>query len=160
MNKIICHCLVWSALLVNAPVFAENRAVSIDIGSIGVGGVDSAIRPARKIIGQAITSGTVDTFIVHSPRVGGPIPIEGGVSACAEAGFSASSKKFNAFIKQLRSIRPNSGIYVNVAPVSSCVENPPSDVCPMDVQLCPDGSFVGRTLPGCSFAPCPGDALQ
>ncbi len=167
---------------------------------IGVGGVDSAIRPARKIIGQAVTNGTVDTFIVHSPRVGGPIPFEGGLSACAEAGFGTNSKKFNAFIKQIRSIRPSSGIYVNVEPVSNCgtiaplscggitgaacpsnqicVDDPNDscdpttggadcsgtcakpDVCTADVKQCPDGSYVSRVLPGCGFAPCPGEKAQ
>lgn len=28
--------------------------------------------------------------------------------------------------------------------------------CTQDVKQCPDGSFVGRVPPDCSFAPCPG----
>ncbi len=27
--------------------------------------------------------------------------------------------------------------------------------CTMDVRQCPDGSYVGRVAPSCSFAPCP-----
>ena len=27
--------------------------------------------------------------------------------------------------------------------------------CTMDVKRCPDGSYVGRVAPSCSFAPCP-----
>lgn len=27
--------------------------------------------------------------------------------------------------------------------------------CTQDVIKCPDGSYVGRTLPDCNFAPCP-----
>lgn len=27
--------------------------------------------------------------------------------------------------------------------------------CTMDVKQCPDGSYVGRVAPSCSFAPCP-----
>jgi len=27
--------------------------------------------------------------------------------------------------------------------------------CTMDVRQCPDGSYVGRIPPSCSFAPCP-----
>lgn len=27
--------------------------------------------------------------------------------------------------------------------------------CTMDARQCPDGSYVGRTGPQCSFAPCP-----
>ena len=30
-------------------------------------------------------------------------------------------------------------------------------VCTMDVKQCPDGSYVGRVAPSCSFAPCPRD---
>jgi len=29
--------------------------------------------------------------------------------------------------------------------------------CTMDAKQCPDGSYVGRVAPDCSFAPCPGD---
>ena len=28
--------------------------------------------------------------------------------------------------------------------------------CTADARACPDGSFVGRVPPDCSFAPCPG----
>jgi hypothetical protein len=42
------------------------------------------------------------------------------------------------------------------APVASPEE---PTMCPMDAKQCPDGSFVGRTAPGCAFAACPdGDA--
>ncbi|HBC72512.1 hypothetical protein A2379_05255 [Candidatus Amesbacteria bacterium RIFOXYB1_FULL_47_13] len=27
--------------------------------------------------------------------------------------------------------------------------------CPMDANVCPDGTSVGRVLPDCKFAPCP-----
>lgn len=27
--------------------------------------------------------------------------------------------------------------------------------CPADVKLCPDGTYVGRMAPSCSFVPCP-----
>ena len=27
--------------------------------------------------------------------------------------------------------------------------------CTMDVRRCPNGSYVGRVAPSCSFAPCP-----
>ena len=29
----------------------------------------------------------------------------------------------------------------------------------MDARACPDGSYVARTGPDCSFAPCPGEAV-
>ena len=30
-------------------------------------------------------------------------------------------------------------------------------VCPTDVKLCPDGSYIKRGLPNCEFLPCPSD---
>jgi len=38
------------------------------------------------------------------------------------------------------------------ATVKSCSTNV---VCPMDVKLCPNGSYVGRGGPNCDFFPCP-----
>lgn len=29
--------------------------------------------------------------------------------------------------------------------------------CTMDAKVCPDGSYVGRQWPDCTFAPCPGE---
>lgn len=36
--------------------------------------------------------------------------------------------------------------------LSGCITK---ENCTMDAKLCPDGSFVGRILPNCEFAPCP-----
>ncbi len=33
--------------------------------------------------------------------------------------------------------------------------SPSGLVCPQDLKLCPDGSYVGRTRPACQFAACP-----
>jgi hypothetical protein len=34
-------------------------------------------------------------------------------------------------------------------------------VCPADVKLCPDGSYVSRDPSrGCAFKPCPGERPQ
>lgn len=34
-------------------------------------------------------------------------------------------------------------------------------VCPADVKLCPDGSYVSRDpARGCAFNPCPGERTQ
>lgn len=32
--------------------------------------------------------------------------------------------------------------------------------CTMEARQCPDGSFVGRTVPNCEFAACPGDSMD
>jgi hypothetical protein len=165
MKKNILRGLFIGGLLSLAlPVLAvsttpENRAVNISVASIG-GKLDAAaLRAVRQIVGYGIASGAVDTFTITSPKPGS-VPKEGGVIACAEAGFNANSSKFNAFIQDLRTIKPKVGTVYTVAPVARCSVNEPVVVvdpimCTMEVKLCPDGSSVGRTGASCQFAPCP-----
>ncbi|WP_066381238.1 MULTISPECIES: hypothetical protein [unclassified Anabaena] len=120
MKKFTCFIIVGAVLSISAPAFAESRAVNISIGSIGGSLDNAALRTIRQVIGFAIATSTVDTFIVYSPRVGSPIPIEGGLSACAEAGYGINNTKFNAFIQQLRSIKPKPGTFYNVELTASC----------------------------------------
>jgi hypothetical protein len=146
---------VWVLMSIAVPALAENRAVTIDIGSIGGALDEAAVRAVRKIVGNAIARGAVDSFLVNSPRAGFPIPIEGGLSACAEAGFGASKTKFNAFVQQLRSIHPKPGTYYNLERTASCERGENNTVCAADVKTCPDGSAVSRVPPSCDFAACP-----
>jgi hypothetical protein len=122
MKPRIYGLLIASAFWLSLPAFAEDRAVKIDVVSDGRGIDAIALRTARQIIGHAVASGTVDTFIVYSPRVGGPIPIEGGLSACAEAGFGSTMKAFGAFVEQLRSIHPQPGTTLNLEPATDCTD--------------------------------------
>nr|WP_256969518.1 hypothetical protein [Crenothrix polyspora] len=168
--KNLVRCVLMSFLLsATLPVLAEspvvitpsptpvlqpqNRAVKISIGSVG-GKLDvAALRAVRQVVGYGIAGGAVDTFTVYSPKTG-YIPIEGGMSACADAGFSASQGKFNAFIQDLKTIKTKAGTFYNVVPALNC---PAEDLvaCTMEVKICPDGSGVGRSGPFCEFAPCP-----
>jgi hypothetical protein len=131
-----------------------NRAVDINLGSTG-GGVDnSALMTVRRLVGKAISSEAVDTFVVYSPRIGGPVQIEGGLSACAEAGFSAKPNQFSAFVHKLREIRPRAGTFLNVKLTDQCksVDSGPGDGnvcggiagtrCPDEKQYCDFG--VGK----------------
>jgi hypothetical protein len=120
MKKLTCLMMVGAVLSISAPALAETRAVNISIGSIGGALDNDALRTIRQVIGFAVGAGTVDKFIVYSPRAGSPIPIEGGLSACVEAGFGISNTKFNAVIKELRSIKPQSGTFYNIEPTASC----------------------------------------
>ncbi|WP_375480084.1 hypothetical protein [uncultured Nostoc sp.] len=120
MKKFASLMIVGAVLSITAPAFAENRAVNISIGSIGGPLDNAALQAIRQVIGFAVGTSTVDKFIVYSPRAGSPIPIEGGLSACAEAGFGTSNTKFNAFIQELRSINPKSGTFYNVELTASC----------------------------------------
>jgi len=131
MNPLIYVFLIGLTLFNTVPVFAQegaepvarantDRAVNITLSSDGRGLDNAALRSVRKLVGRAIAADTVDTFAVYSPRASGPIPIEGGLSACAEAGFNTTPKRFNTFVNQLRSIRPNAGTFLNVELTAQC----------------------------------------
>ncbi|MCK5830246.1 MAG: hypothetical protein KAH20_08080 [Methylococcales bacterium] len=143
------------------PLPAQS-AVKVSIGSIG-GALDSAaLRTVRKVVGHAISSGTVDIFVVTSPSNNGSNPIEGGISFCAEAGSYIVDFQFNEFINELKSIQPNQGTFYNIDLLDSCpvtIENDENggegQFCTQDAKICPDGSGVGRVPPSCEFSPCP-----
>jgi hypothetical protein len=154
--KKLPYVLLIGAALLSLPAFAENtgeggdstsRAVNISLGSSGGALDNAALKSVRKLVGKAIIADTVDTFAVYSPRAGGPIPIEGGLNACAEAGFSATPKQFNAFVKQLRAIHPKAGTFLNVELTDRCK--------PIDAG----GSGAGAVCGGIAGTACP-DAKQ
>lgn len=119
--KILVYVFVIGAVLLNPlSAYAEDQAVNVSIGGTG-GAVDAAsMQKVRKVIGHAIAGGTVDTLYVYSPRKGGPVPIEGGLSACAELGYGTSPGRFDDFIQQLRAINPPSGTFYNVELTPAC----------------------------------------
>jgi len=117
--------LAWNTI-----AFATDRAVNISIGSDGSGNVSGTIATVRQLIGHAVGASVVDNFIVQS----GSMPVEGGLAACAEAGVSvnndasledpqvsAALDKFGQFIKQLRSIQPDTGTFLNLELSDSCI---------------------------------------
>jgi hypothetical protein len=152
--------LAASLLTVSASAFAQtggpSGAVNISIGSTGGALDDAALRTVRQVVGHAVASGAVDTFLVYSPRAGSPVPIEGGLSACAEAGFNIPGDTFDLFVQDLSSIRPQEGTFYNLVRAESCSRDE-NIACTQDAQRCPDGSYVGRVPPTCDFAPCPGE---
>ncbi|MDZ8187255.1 MAG: hypothetical protein RMX96_20715 [Nostoc sp. ChiSLP02] len=119
MKKFTCLMICGAVLSISAPALAETRAVNISIGSIGGALDNAALRTIRQVIGFGVGTGTVDKFIVYSPRTGS-VPIEGGLTACAEAGFGINNTKFNAFIQELRSIKPKPGTFYNIELTESC----------------------------------------
>ncbi|MEQ1546772.1 hypothetical protein [Methyloglobulus sp.] len=106
-------------VLASPATFAVNRAVIINFGSIGVGLDTAAIKATRHLIGFAVANGTVDNFAVPKVSAGTPIPIEGGFTACAEA-HSITDGRFNAFIQELKSIKPKSGTVYSVTLTATC----------------------------------------
>ena len=149
MNKLAFAFVIGTALLHHTTALAENRAVNVSIGSTG-GRFDSAsLQKVRKIIGKGFADGAADSVYVYSPREGGPIFIEGGMSVCVEAGFGPPPKKFTAFVQQLRSIHPSSGTFYNVELTAACKPVEPSrqltcggirgEQCPDKKQYCDFG---------------------
>jgi hypothetical protein len=135
MKPAIYAFLASSALALSLPAFASdrpvpiprtdssnqaNRAVNITLGNSGAGLDNAALRSVRKAIGRAVATETVDSVFVYSPREGGPVPIEGGLYVCAEEGFDAAPKDFDRFVRQVRSIHPKKGTFLNVDLVEQC----------------------------------------
>jgi hypothetical protein len=142
------------------PEEPTQAAVKVSIGSIGGLIDDAAIRAVRQIVGHAVATQTVGVFVVTIPRKNGPIPIEGGLSFCAEAGFNVVDSGFNEFVNELKSIQPKSGTFYNINLADRCpvtLENNDDVFCTEDAKICPDGTGVGRVPPSCEFAPCPGE---
>jgi hypothetical protein len=149
MKKILGFLLIGSVLS-SPPAFAENRAVNISISSKGIATDPSVVQKVRKITAQALAQGTVDTFYVYNPRVNGPHFIEGGLSACAEAGFNSTPQKFSAFIERLRSVHPKPATTYKVEQAASCKAIEPAEPkscggiaaikCPEKQQYCDFGS--------------------
>ncbi|TRW90713.1 hypothetical protein EKO24_019010 [Candidatus Methylobacter oryzae] len=137
------------ALLTGQPVLAQDRAVEISISGIGPPVDVPAYETVRQVIGHAVAKGVIDKFVVSGYGV------EGGLSGCVEASPHAQAEDLDAFIRQLQTIHPNPQTTAySVKPTQSCITE--VVYCTQDAKLCPDGSYVGRVPPSCSFAPCPG----
>lgn len=74
----------------------------------------------REAVGHAIASDTVDIFDVYKPRADEPAAAESGLSACAQAGVNSTPDEFDEFIRQLRSIRPKMGTFIEVELTGRC----------------------------------------
>jgi hypothetical protein len=141
MKKVIYLCLLGLTLSMTMPAYAENRAANISLGSTGGALDNAALKTTRKLIAHAIISNTVDSFIVYSPKVGGPIFREGGLSACVEAGFSATPQEFSLFVEKLRAIHPKQGTFLNIELAANCNSNPSeTESCGgITAKQCPSG---------------------
>ena len=88
-------------------------------------------------------------------------PGEGGLSACAEAGFSLTPSKFTAFIQRLRSIHPRSGTSYSVELTAACKPIEPVQplVCGgIEGTQCPDAQqYCDFSAPGVRSGECTKD---
>lgn len=132
-----------AVIVAGGPAWATTDAVKIDAFSDGRGIDTEALRAIRQVVGRAVAASIVDTFVVFSPQRGGPIPREGGLSACAERGFVATEQQFVAFVKGLDAIAPQPGTTITVTRVTSCTDDsPPLQPCGGIAGFpCPKGQF-------------------
>jgi hypothetical protein len=116
--------LLGGLLFASTPVPAEAReqgqAVNIAIGSASGTPDPTVLRSIRKLVGDAISSETVDTFYIYIPRPGSPTSMEFGLSACAEAGFIGGKGKFEELVMRLRSLQTRPGTSIRVELTNRC----------------------------------------
>jgi len=140
--------LTFAILLFAATAAAsDNRAVEINIHSIGPGVDAPAFTTVKQIIGAAVANDVIDKFVGHS--------FAGWFFACAQA--APKNRGFTSFVRQLRGIAPRSKTTTYSVKLVAVCETEEQIFCPQDVRQCPDGSYVGRVPPTCEFAPCPGN---
>ena len=93
--------LILAVLLSSLPATAQegsergepaSRAVNINIGSSGGGLDNNALQDIRKLLGKAVASGTVDDFVVFSPRVGGPSQLKAGYLLVPRKGLTLQKR--------------------------------------------------------------------
>ncbi len=151
MKKSCFYLMCLLIVLASNISMAANRAVEISIGGIGppVDGV--ALQTIRQVIGFGVGQGVINKFIVNDFVR----PIEGGFTGCVQA--SLYTDQFGAFVKQLKSIKPNPlTTAYRVRWVASCKDYQPDLIlCTQEVKQCLNGTYVGRTGSNCAFAPCP-----
>lgn len=133
---------IGTLLVAGGPAWATTNAVKIDAFSDGRGIDTQALQAIRQVVGRAVATSIVDTFVVLSPQRGGPIPIEGGLSACAERGFGATEQQFVAFLKRLDAIEPQPGTTITLTRLASCGDDAPLQPCGGIAGFpCPKGQF-------------------
>jgi hypothetical protein len=163
MKRLIHTLLVVAALLVHTPTSAETQAqggaVNIAIGSSSGMPDKTILRSARKLIGDAIASGTVDAFHIYIPRPGSPTSMELGLSACAERGFLSTKGNFNDFVMQLRSLRAQRGTSIKAELTDECAPIEPAE--PTECGgilgiLCPGKQYCEMTPGQCKAADAQG----
>lgn len=98
-------------------------ALEISIGGIGPGVDAKAFTKVKLLVADALFRGTIDYFDVYGYGK------EGGYSACVEKGRFAAAGSFEAFIKGLKSIKPNpSTTAYNINTVEACTYPTPTVV--------------------------------
>lgn len=129
------------AFLLSLPAVAEDRGVTITFVNESKTMDIYAIRSARKIIGTAITDGIVDSFDIDPIQSNAAIPKNTGYSICVEAGLTATSQNFEAFVKHLKFIHPKRGTTMTVNTTASCQKQP------VETTTISCGGIMGKLCP-------------
>jgi len=101
-----------------------------------------ALQQVRDAVGNAIAANTIDQFDVYDRS--GPASTQYGLSACAQAGVNSTTGEFYNFVRQLHSIRPTAGTFLNVELTEDCQEIAPVEPLACGGVLgtpCPDGHY-------------------
>jgi hypothetical protein len=138
---------------------AKAQAVDIAIGSQSGTPDKTVLRSVRKLVGDAISNDTIDTFYIYIPRSGSPTSMEFGLSACAEAGFTAATGEFDDLVKQLRSLPARPGTSVRVELTNRCAPLEPIE--PVECGgilgiLCPARQYCEKITGQCKAPEAPG----
>jgi hypothetical protein len=153
-STLLLGALLFAALAVpaSAETQAQGHAVNIAIGSNSGTPDKTVLRSVRELVGDAISSETIDTFYIYIPRPGSPTSMEFGLSACAEAGFTAARGKFDDLVMQLRSLRARPGTSIRVELTDRCAPLEPIE--PVECGgilgiLCPAGQYCEKITGQC-----------
>jgi hypothetical protein len=90
---------------------SAKNAMEVNIGNFGHTIDSAAYSKVRRVIGNAVARGILDKFTVQGHFT---------VAVCIEASSSAKPGRFDALVKQLRSIRAKPAIVYSVRSVESC----------------------------------------
>jgi len=100
-------------------------------------------------------AGSVPGMVVLRAEIGDPSAQDGVINAVSRFNLS-SPPGVSAGLYLSVSPRYRDHLSATVLPYLAKIRGEVGGgVCPKDVRECPDGSYVTRQPPGCSFPPCP-----
>ena len=78
-------------------------------------------------------------------------------SGCASKNTATPANEVNCNINVQSDVEEDNGSAIQLEEPAETNDPTVASVCTTETKTCPDGSVVGRELPDCQFAPCPGE---
>ena len=78
-------------------------------------------------------------------------------SGCASKNTATPAKEVNGNNNVQSDVEEDNGPIIQLEEPTGTNDPTAASVCTTETKTCPDGSVVGRELPDCQFAPCPGE---